>query len=116
MQWFALTTFLKLLFILSPVAVEATRVCKVLPGDPGWPSESEWNTLNETVSGRLIQTVPIAAPCHPQSPHYNVVECQRIRQNWHVPEFQYAYSPFCSTTRFGQHSPLCCLVSLTPPL
>ncbi|KAF9645739.1 FAD binding domain protein [Thelephora ganbajun] len=87
MQGFVLAAFLNFLLALSPVTAEATRVCKVVPGDPEWPSESKWNTLNETVGGRLIKNVPIAAPCYQSSPHYNATECQRIRKNWHVPEF-----------------------------
>lgn len=38
--------------------------CRSIPGDDGWPSESDWSGLNQTVNGNLIATVPIAAVCH----------------------------------------------------
>ncbi|RAL04555.1 FAD-binding domain-containing protein [Aspergillus ibericus CBS 121593] len=36
---------------------------RYLPGDPGWPTHAEWNQLNETVGGRLIQGRPLARDC-----------------------------------------------------
>ncbi|KAF4219238.1 hypothetical protein CNMCM6805_006951 [Aspergillus fumigatiaffinis] len=49
---------------------------------PCWPSESEWTSLNETVSGRLIKTVPVASVCYPSEPAYNPETCQSVRSNW----------------------------------
>ena len=96
MQRPILTAFLTFLLVLSSVAVEAKRVCKVLPQDSQWPNKSEWDALNQTVGGRLISNVPIAAPCHQSSQYYNAAECQVIQENWHIPEFQYATFLLCS--------------------
>ncbi|KAL4898509.1 hypothetical protein BDV59DRAFT_190246 [Aspergillus ambiguus] len=49
---------------------------------PCWPSDSEWASLNESVSGRLIRTVPVASVCYPSEPAYDPEACQSIRSNW----------------------------------
>lgn len=54
--------------------------CRSLPGDKLWPSSSDWNSLNETVSGRLIKTVPIGAVCH--DPDYDEEECLKLQDQW----------------------------------
>jgi hypothetical protein len=67
----------------SPVIPE----CRTMPGDPSWPSTDLWNTLNHSVDGRLIKTIPIASVCH-HGPYYNEAECQHVQKNWRRPEFQ----------------------------
>ncbi|KAL2195083.1 hypothetical protein P885DRAFT_41417 [Corynascus similis CBS 632.67] len=57
--------------------------CKCFPGDACWPSASAWNTLNETVGGRLIATVPLAQACH--DPNYDPARCQTLRDGWQNP-------------------------------
>ncbi|KAK6829556.1 FAD binding domain protein [Apiospora arundinis] len=54
---------------LTPTSAEDGN-CKCFPGDPCWPSESEWAAFNRTVGGRLVATVPLAAPAitHPWPP------------------------------------------------
>ncbi len=79
--------------------------CKYLPGDPGWPSPSEWNTLNDTVNGRLIAAVPLAQPCH--APNFNAAECAKIQANWTWPQLQ-----FVSIHDWGS---VPCLISSTVP-
>jgi hypothetical protein len=59
---------------------------RYIPGDPGWPGASAWNALNATVSGRLIATTPLAAPCH--DPHYNATACALLRAQWAYPRIQ----------------------------
>jgi hypothetical protein len=54
--------------------------CKCLPRDPCWPPTSDWNSLNQTVGGRLIATVPLAHPCH--DPNYNPERCQALQDEW----------------------------------
>ncbi|KAI0457467.1 hypothetical protein F5B21DRAFT_521315 [Xylaria acuta] len=54
--------------------------CKSIPGDPGWPSRGDWESLNRTVDGRLISTVPIAAICHGSDYHQG--QCQELQQAW----------------------------------
>ncbi|KAH9896260.1 putative isoamyl alcohol oxidase [Xylariomycetidae sp. FL2044] len=41
--------------------------CKNIPGDPGWPSQHDWDTLNSTVGGRLVATQLLANICHTQT-------------------------------------------------
>ncbi|UKZ80017.1 hypothetical protein TrVFT333_007781 [Trichoderma virens FT-333] len=36
--------------------------CRYLPGDANWPNAAAWASLNSTVHGRLIATVPIGTP------------------------------------------------------
>jgi hypothetical protein len=48
--------------------------CVCLPGQDCWPSTADWNTFNGTVGGRLVQVVPVGAPCH--DPNYDAEVCQ----------------------------------------
>ncbi len=54
--------------------------CRYMPGDAAWPSANAWRELNATVGGRLIATVPLAAPCH--DPTYDAQQCAAIKSNW----------------------------------
>lgn len=60
--------------------------CKCFPGDPCWPSPTEWSTLNETAQGRLITTVPLGSPCH--DPTFDAEKCQRLQSQWQYSEVQ----------------------------
>lgn len=53
-----------------------------LTSDPCWPSSQEWATLNETISGRLIHTVPLASVCYQSEPNYNSEACNAVLANW----------------------------------
>ncbi|ORY11333.1 putative isoamyl alcohol oxidase [Clohesyomyces aquaticus] len=57
--------------------------CRFLPGDSQWPSTSEWEKLNASVSGRLIATIPFGSVCH--DPTYNESACQILQQGWSFP-------------------------------
>ncbi|KAI0202864.1 FAD-binding domain-containing protein [Astrocystis sublimbata] len=63
--------------------------CRSIPGDKSWPKTPEWQALNKTVEGRLIATVPIAAPCHDSfqgTPTYDEDQCATLRNVWFLPE------------------------------
>jgi hypothetical protein len=60
--------------------------CKCFPGDACWPSSGDWDSLNQTVSGRLIATVPLAQACH--DPNYDPVRCEALRDGWQNPATQ----------------------------
>lgn len=60
--------------------------CKCFPGDACWPKIQEWNKFNQTVSGRLIATVPLAEACH--DPKFNSAACQSLRDQWQFPDIQ----------------------------
>ncbi|KAF8265098.1 hypothetical protein EI94DRAFT_1702711 [Lactarius quietus] len=46
----------------GPVQVVHTR-CRNQPGDPGYPTDSDWATLNDTIGGRLVTVVPSVEAC-----------------------------------------------------
>jgi hypothetical protein len=57
--------------------------CKVFPGDPSWPSNSTWETVNRVLGNNaLIKTIPLAAPCYDAWGDYNLTECDRLTANW----------------------------------
>jgi len=56
------------------------RECYRLPGDPDWPSDKAWSTLNSTVNGNLVATVPIGSPCH--DPTYDASACDTLKTQW----------------------------------
>ncbi|KAL2173170.1 uncharacterized protein P884DRAFT_212792 [Thermothelomyces heterothallicus CBS 202.75] len=53
--------------------------CRYIPGDKGWPSQSDWARLNRTVGGRLIATVPQAHVCHAGGPGVNQAACDALK-------------------------------------
>lgn len=64
--------------------------CRCFPGDACWPSIDEWNSLNKTVNGRLIATVPLAAACHDdQYAAYDEERCAELQNSWLNPDTQY---------------------------
>ncbi|KAK8070582.1 FAD binding domain protein [Apiospora hydei] len=69
----------------------ADPVCRTILSDAAWPNITAWNNLNETVGGKLIATVPIAAPCHKTlngAPNdlYDEERCAVLRDTWFLPE------------------------------
>ncbi|RKK25992.1 hypothetical protein BFJ66_g11340 [Fusarium oxysporum f. sp. cepae] len=64
-------------------AYATTSSCKCFPGDACWPSDSQWKSLNTTVNGRLIKTVPLGSPCH--DPTYDAVQCKYLQDQWQHP-------------------------------
>src|ERR1700761_6484298 len=38
--------------------------CRWVPGQQGWPSDTEWTALSQAVKGRLLKPAPPAAACH----------------------------------------------------
>ncbi|KAH7324398.1 putative isoamyl alcohol oxidase [Stachybotrys elegans] len=54
--------------------------CKPIPGDSNWPSRCEWASLNATVGGRLIATVPQGSVCHNGGlGRFNLEECTSLQ-------------------------------------
>ncbi|KAK7917502.1 FAD binding domain-containing protein [Apiospora marii] len=65
--------------------------CRTTPSDAAWPQTSDWAQLNATVGGKLIQSVPLAAPCHKTlngqpSGLYDEARCAALRDVWFFPE------------------------------
>ena len=46
----------------SPLTLSTS--CRNVPGDPGYPTNEQWDTLNSTVLGRLVKVVPFVEFCH----------------------------------------------------
>jgi hypothetical protein len=70
--------------LLALLSLYASRIsgseCRCIPGDSCWPSLSDWSSLNDTVQGQLIATIPLATPCH--DPSYNSTECEILKDGW----------------------------------
>ncbi|KAJ3477881.1 hypothetical protein NLG97_g8719 [Lecanicillium saksenae] len=47
--------------------------CRCSPRDPCWPSQSQWASLNSSVSGNLVAVQPVARVCH--DPTYDAAAC-----------------------------------------
>ncbi|EQB49296.1 hypothetical protein CGLO_11373 [Colletotrichum gloeosporioides Cg-14] len=58
------------------------NACKCAPSDTCWPSLSEWEFFNQTISGKLIRTVPLASVCYKSEPNYNEDSCNTVLSNW----------------------------------
>ena len=72
-----------LLFLSSfPRPVKAhNTACKPIPGDASWPSTSQWQHLNDSLSGRLLQPSPPASACHSPKPSSNE-SCANLKKSW----------------------------------
>ncbi|KAM3520495.1 hypothetical protein MY4038_009400 [Beauveria bassiana] len=62
---------------LCTASSSSSRRCRCLPGEPCWPSNSDWDTLNMTLNGNLHTVTPLAKPCH--LPDFDVTKCSFIR-------------------------------------
>jgi hypothetical protein len=71
--------------VLAASAVHASS-CKTYPGDAAWPSSVQWASLNSTINGRLISTIPIASVCH-NGPlgSYDADACATVQDGWSKP-------------------------------
>ncbi|KAI8216233.1 hypothetical protein K4K54_013208 [Colletotrichum sp. SAR 10_86] len=58
------------------------NTCKCTPSDTCWPSLSEWESFNQTISGKLVRTVPLASVCYKSEPNYNEDSCNIFLSNW----------------------------------
>jgi hypothetical protein len=69
--------------------------CKPVPSSPGWPSITDWQVLNASVSGRLLAPVPPGAVCHTTSPLFNNASCASVYSQWSNSSF-HAHDAFTS--------------------
>ncbi|KAL4866987.1 hypothetical protein BDV12DRAFT_187073 [Aspergillus spectabilis] len=78
---------LPLLAVSGLSAVAATRPrCKCTPSANCW-NVIDWETLNSTVSGKLIRNSPPAISCYP-GPAYDNEECAYVNSRWSSTIFQ----------------------------
>ena len=91
-----LCTIITTLLVRSVVAelsqvelrLETAPRCRYIPGDAGWPQPQLWSQLNQTVSRRLIATVPVASVCH--DPNYDEAKCNKLAAKFGLVEITYA--------------------------
>ncbi|KAI6091641.1 FAD-binding domain-containing protein [Hypoxylon rubiginosum] len=96
-RWLVGITSLFALFVALGVRYSKygnTDYCRSIPGDPTWPTETDWNHLNATIGGKLIATSPIAAACHhssslggsaTSSSTFDQEACDALRDTWFFP-------------------------------
>ncbi|KAF2795411.1 FAD binding domain-containing protein [Melanomma pulvis-pyrius CBS 109.77] len=77
-----LRDFIFYLYSSSLLAGASTSNCKCTPNSPCWPSESDWSSLNTTISGTLIRGVPPASVCYSDQPNYDEEACSIVRSQW----------------------------------
>lgn len=84
-------SFASLATLLPQLAFFDGTRCRCFPGDACWPSTEAWEAFNRTVDGKLVKTVPLAAPCHDSRfGAYNATECNELQEAWTLPETQWA--------------------------
>jgi hypothetical protein len=73
----------------------AQYACKCYHGESCWPSQHEWNVLNNTVNGKLRVHIPPGASCYNtfNGPlgtvnTYNAAKCAEATQNWANEQWQ----------------------------
>ncbi|KXN85638.1 6-hydroxy-D-nicotine oxidase [Leucoagaricus sp. SymC.cos] len=47
----------------ASVLVIQAQHCRNVPGSPGYPTDGQWQLLNDSVSGRLVRTIPSGEYC-----------------------------------------------------
>lgn len=57
-----------------------TTGCHSFPGDADWPSEQQWQNLNQSVEGRLIAGRPLASVCY--GSEADGAACADVRDEW----------------------------------
>ncbi|KAJ6141938.1 hypothetical protein N7497_011037 [Penicillium chrysogenum] len=91
--------------LASLVALAAPAIasdCHCLLSDSCWPAPSAWASLNSTVGGRLVATVPIGSPCH--EPNYDAAACAALKANWNMPQPHFDSSSSVMQTYFANQS------------
>lgn len=63
------------------LASPQSPLCRCTPTGPCWPNKEQWNALNLTLDGSLVQAYPVGIVCH--NPNYDQVQCAVINANSH---------------------------------
>jgi hypothetical protein len=66
----------------SAIPCQSEPTCKVTPHDASWPSDSDWNSLNATINGSLLRTVPAASACWFGSSIDSPISCATATNKW----------------------------------
>ena len=65
----------------SVSAMAAPDSCKIIPGDPEWPSEDAWDSFNATLGGTLLKPKPLASVCYAGG-GYSAAKCEQLKSSW----------------------------------
>lgn len=79
-----------ILLTLPTLSLALNQTCKTTPTDPTWPSPSDWDNLNQTLSGSLLSPIPPGAVCHSTHPTYNTTLCTEVQNSWSSEYFHQA--------------------------
>ncbi|KAK1140587.1 hypothetical protein N8T08_010224 [Aspergillus melleus] len=60
----------------APVGFDAPRQCRCRPHEPCWPSPAEWQALNTSLHGNVVDVRPIGHVCHGDT--YDPVACGQV--------------------------------------
>ncbi|KAK8108439.1 FAD binding domain protein [Apiospora sp. TS-2023a] len=73
--------------LAAGAATPSSTSCRVLPGDADWPTPQDWQDLNKTVGGRLIESVPRESVCH-DAPYnrYDAEACAELQKTFDFPK------------------------------
>lgn len=89
----------------SPNPGQPSAICRCFPGDLCWPSDDTWQAFNTTLGGKLVKTVPLAAPCHDDTfTTYDAGQCQAIQAQWFEPQVHYESSSSIMAPYFTNYS------------
>ena len=78
-HWFALG-----LGVSSQLALSEGKSvgCKASPGTASWPSVAQWQSLNQSLQGALLEPPPPAGACHLGQATYDPVQCTVVTAAW----------------------------------
>lgn len=90
----------------------AATQCRSIPGDEAWPTREDWRLLNQTVDGKLVATIPIAAVCHHSASTDDIGEhstfdqeaCDALRSEWFWPKTHLASASSAMAYQFTNDS------------
>ncbi|KAH6698253.1 hypothetical protein BKA61DRAFT_530825 [Leptodontidium sp. MPI-SDFR-AT-0119] len=88
--------------LLQATTAAVSSTCRVIPGDPEWPSECLWNGLNSTVKGHLIKTAPVGQVCH--GPTFDAVKCDEVKSKWNDPNWRSSIPEAIMSPSFANNS------------
>ena len=63
------------------------KSCKAVPNSPSWPSKAQWDTLNSSIAGQLLEPLPPAPVCDSSLAVYNNASCSYVTSQWTVSDF-----------------------------
>lgn len=104
---FGCVLVLILSFFSHATAAGSNATCRCFPGDSCWPSIAAWNSFNASLGGKLVATVPLAAPCHQDfagKMTYDKAVCDQLQQEWTLPQAHYNSSSSIMAPFFANRS------------